>query len=118
MNEYFTNVANSLAKKISKPNTKFLKNPNEHSIYVSEVLSHEIDENLAPLGSNKSGDLYGITWNIIKLGGLPLTSPSPFNKSISQEIFPSVLNCAKVIPIHKGDSSFETSNYIPISNFS
>ena len=120
MNEYFTNVANGLAKKIPKPNTKFqdyLKNPNEHSIFLSEVLPHEIVEIVEKLGSNKSGDLYGITSNIVKLGGLPLIQilTSLFNKSISQGIFPSALKYAKVIPIHKGDSIFEMSNYRPIS---
>ena len=119
MNKYFINVAESLAKKIPKPNTKFqdyLKNPNEHSIYLSEVLPHEIDEIIAELGSNKSGDLYGITSNIVKLGGLPLTQilTSLFNKSISQGIVPSALKYAKVIPIHKGDSIFEISYYRPI----
>ena len=120
MNKFFINVADSLAEKIPKPNTKFqdyLSNPNEHSLYLAEILPHEIDEIIAKLGSNKSGDLYGITSNIVKLGGLPLTQilTSLFNKSISQGIFPSALKCAKVIPIHKGDSIFETSNYRPIS---
>ena len=120
MNNYFVNVAGNLAQKIPKPNTKFqdyLKNPNQHSIYLSEVLPHEIDEIVANLGSNKSGDLYGITSNIVKLGGPVLTQTLAllFNKSMSQGIFPSALKYAKVIPIHKGDSIFEMSNYRPIS---
>jgi hypothetical protein len=120
MNKYYVNVAENLAKKIPKPSTKFqdyLKNPNQHSIYLSEVLPHEIDEIVANLGSNKSGDLYGITSNIVKLGGPVLTQTLAllFNKSISQGIFPSSLKYAKVIPIHKGDSIFEMSNYRPIS---
>ena len=120
MNNYFINVAENLAMKIPKPNTKFqdyLKNPNKHSIFLSEVLPYEIDDIISKLGSNKSGDLYGITSIFVKSGGLPLTQilTSLFNKSISQGIFPSALKCAKVIPIHKGDSIFETSNYRPIS---
>ena len=120
MNDYFINVAENLAKKIPKPSTKFqdyLKNPNKHSIFLSEVLPHEIDDIIKELGSNKSGDLYGITSYIVKVGGLPLTQilTSLFNKSIAQGIFPQVLKCAKVIPIHKGDSILETSNYRPIS---
>ena len=38
-----------------------------------------------------------------------------FNKSLNQGIFPSALKFAKVVPIHKGESLFEASNYRPIS---
>ena len=115
MNKYFVNVAENLAQKIPKPNTKFqdyLKNPNQHSIYLSEVLPHEIDEIVSKLGSNKSGDLYGITSNIVKLGGPVLTQTLTllFNRSLTQGVFPTPLKYAKVIPIHKGDSIVEMSN--------
>jgi hypothetical protein len=120
MNNYFINVAENLAQKIPKPNSKYqdyLKNPNEHSIFLAEVVPHEIDEIIKSLGSNKSGDLYGITSNIIKLGGPVQTQILTllFNKSLSHGIFPSPLKNAKVVPIHKGDSIFELSNYRPIS---
>ena len=120
MNNYFINVADNLAQKIPKPNTKFqdyLKNPNEHSIFLAEVVPHEIDEFINDLGSNKSGDLYGITPNIVKLGGPVLTQTLTllFNRSLTQGVFPTPLKNAKIIPIHKGDSIFEMSNYRPIS---
>ena len=120
MNNYFLNVAENLASKIPKPNSKYqdyLNNPNEHSIFLAEVVPHEIDEIIKSLGSNKSGDLYGITSNIVKLGGPVQTQILTllFNKSLSHGIFPSPLKNAKVVPIHKGDSIFELSNYRPIS---
>ena len=120
MNNYFINVAENLALKIPKPNTKFqdyLNNPNEHSIYLAEVVPHEIDEIINALGSNKSGDLYGITSNIVKEGGPVQTQILTllFNKSLAHGIFPSPLKNAKIVPIHKGDSIFEMSNYRPIS---
>ena len=120
MNNYFINVAENLAEKIPKPTTKYqdyLNNPNEHSIFLAEVVPHEIDEIIKSLGSNKSGDLYGITSNIVKLGGPVLTQILTilFNKSLSNGVFPSPLKNAKVVPIHKGDSIFELSNYRPIS---
>ena len=120
MNNYFTNVADDLARKIPKPNSKFqdfLKNPNVHSLYLSEIAPHEIDEIIQDLGSNKSGDIYGNTSNIVKLGGPVLTQilTHLFNISLAQGIFPSALKISKIIPIHKGDSLFEVSNYRPIS---
>ena len=38
-----------------------------------------------------------------------------FNESITEGIFPTALKVAKVVPIHKGESIFEVSNYRPIS---
>ena len=120
MNDYFINVADNLAQKIPKPNTKyqdFLKNPNVHSLYLTEIAPYEIDEIIHDLGSNKSGDIYGNTSNIVKLGGPVLTQILTllFNKSLEQGIFPNALKVSKIIPIHKGDSLFKMSNYRPIS---
>ena len=120
MNHYFINVADNLAQKIPKPNTKFqdyLKNPNVHSLYLREISPHEIDEIIHDLGSNKSGDIYGNTSNLVKLGGPVLTQILTllFNKSLDQGVFPSALKVSKIIPIHKDDSLFEMSNYRPIS---
>ena len=119
-NQYFVKVADNLASKIPKPNTKyqdFLKNPNVHSFYLMEIEPHEIDELIRDLGLNKAGDIYGNTSNIVKLGGPVLTQILTllFNKSFDQGIFPSVLKISKILPIHKGDSVFEMSNYRPIS---
>ena len=44
-NNYYINVAGNLEKKIPKPKTKFqdyLKNPNEHSIYLKETTPAEV----------------------------------------------------------------------------
>ena len=38
-----------------------------------------------------------------------------FNRCILEGIFPNALKLAKILPIHKGDSRFEASNYRPIS---
>ena len=35
--------------------------------------------------------------------------------SLNSGVFPSVLQLAKVIPVHKKDSKLDFSNYIPIS---
>ena len=120
MNNYFVNVAENLANKIPKPQINhqyFLKNPNVHSIFLTEIGPDEIYKIVKDLGINKSGDIYGNTPNLVKLGGPVLIQILTllFNKSIDQGIFPSALKLSKIVPIHKGDSIFEMSNYRPIS---
>ena len=72
MNHYFVNVADKLAEKIPKPNTKFqdyLKNPNEHSMYLKETTPAEVEDIIKELDPNKAPDLYGISTKVIKMGG-------------------------------------------------
>ena len=47
--------------------------------------------------------------------GLIEVLTSIFNRCIMEGIFPNALKLAKILPIHKGDSQFEASNYRPIS---
>ena len=71
-NNYFINVADKLAEKIPKSNTKFqdyLNNPNEHSIYLKETTPAEVDKLISGLESNKAPDLYGMSSKIVKMGG-------------------------------------------------
>ena len=119
-NNYFVNVADNLAKKIPKPNTKYqdyLKNPNEHSIYLHETTPDEVEKIIGNLNPNKAADIYGISTKLVKDGGIVMTEIITFlfNMSISQGKFPDALKNSKVIPIHKDDSRLEMSNYRPIS---
>ena len=119
-NNYFVNVADNLAKKIPKPNTKYqdyLRNPNEHSIYLCETTPDEVEKIIDKLDPNKAADIYGISTKLVKDGGVAMTEIITllFNMSISQGKFPDALKNAKVVPIHKDDSRLEMSNYRPIS---
>lgn len=114
------NVADNLAKKIPKPNTKYqdyLRNPNDHSIYLQETTPDEVGKLVTKLDSKKSADIYGISGKMIKEGGSVMVEIITllFNMSISQGKFPDALKNAKVVPVHKGDSRLEMSNYRPIS---
>ena len=118
-NNYYINVAGNLEKN-PKPKTKFqdyLKNPNEHSIYLKETTPAEVNKLTCGLDANKAPDLYGISAKIVKLGGYVMDSVIShlFNMSIEYGQFPSFLQNAKVIPCHKDDSRLEMSNYRPIS---
>ena len=104
-NNYFVNVADNLAKKIPKPNTKYqdyLKNPNEHSIYLHETTPDEVEKIIGNLDPNKAADIYGISTKLVKDGGIVMTEIITFlfNMSISQGKFPDALKNAKVVPIH------------------
>ena len=62
-NRFFTNVADNLLSKIGDTNTKYqdyLKNPNEHSIFLKEVDFGEVNKILLDLDISKTGDIYGI----------------------------------------------------------
>ena len=119
-NRFFTNVADNLVSKIDKTNSKyqdFLKNPNEHSIFLKEVDFGEVYKIVANLDTTKSGDIYGITPKFLQLGANELSTNLTliFNKSLSLGAFPDQLKIAKVIPVYKADSKQEHGNYRPIS---
>ena len=46
---------------------------------------------------------------------IPPTVPTPFNKSLSEDIFPECFKAAKIIPIFKFGDSNSSVNYRPIS---
>ena len=107
-------------RKLPKPNTKFqdyLKNPNEHSIYLHQTTPDEVEKIIGKLDTNKAADIYGMSSKLIKEGGSAMVEIITFlfNMSITQGKFPDALKNAKIIPIHKDDSRLEMSNYRPIS---
>ena len=59
-NKFYTNVAGNLLKNLGESPTKFqdyLKNPNEHSIFLAETDPDEIEEIILKLDTTKSGDM-------------------------------------------------------------
>ena len=106
--------------KLGNPTTKYqdyLRNPNEHSIFLSETDQGEIALLLMRLDVTKSGDIYGFNPRLIKEAGpaMAINLSIIFNKSLSTGIFPQLLKTAKVIPIYKAESRMLASNYRPIS---
>ena len=119
-NKFYTSVAEKLVLKLGNPATKFqdyLKNPNEHSIFLNETDPGEVATLIRGLDITKSGDIYGINPRLIKDGGPSMASNLSriFNVSLRDGIFPHLLKVAKVIPIYKSDSKMLASNYRPIS---
>ena len=119
-NKFYANIAGKLLCDLGKPNTKYqdyLKNPNEHSMYLNETDPGEVSTIIQKLDITKAGDVYGISPKLVKLAGTSLAYNLSiiYNLSIETGIFPQLLKRAKVIPVHKGDSRMEAKNYRPIS---
>ena len=119
-NKFYTTIADKLVTKLGKPATKFqdyLKNPNEHSIFLNETEPGEVATLMSKLNTSKSGDIYGITPRLIKEAGpsMAINLSIIFNICLSTGIFPQLLKTAKVIPIYKAESRMLASNYRPIS---
>ena len=119
-NKFYTNVAKKLLENLGKPNSKYqdyLKNPNEHSIYLTETDQGEVATLISKLDVTKAGDIYGISPKLIKLAGDSYAHNLSmiFNKSLNTGVFPQLLKIAIVVTIHKGESKMIAANYRPIS---
>ena len=119
-NKFYTTIADKLVANLGKPATKYqdyLKNPNEHSIFLNETDHGEVASLIHKLDITKSGDIYGITPRLIKDAGPSMATNLSiiFNKSMESGIFPQLLKTAKVIPVYKAESKMIESNYRPIS---
>lgn len=119
-NKFYTNVAENLVQKLGNANNKFqdyLKNPNVHSIFLNEIEPEDVRMLISKIDTSKASDIYGISPKLIKIANNELYKNLTliFNKSLNLGCFPDKLKTAKVIPIHKGDSKMECSNYRPIS---
>ena len=119
-NRFFTNVADNLLEKIGDTNSKYqdyLKNPNEHSMFMNEVDFGEVELIIKNLDTTKSGDIYGLSPKLLQIGATEVSNnlKTIFNLSLKFGQFPDKLKYAKIIPIHKGDSKQTPGNYRPIS---
>ena len=119
-NDFFLNVADKLSAKIENKNSKpqdYLKNPSKSKFNLKEITPDEVVPVISQLDSKKSGDIYNISPEIVKLSDQVVAEALSiiFNRCIREGNFPDALKLAKVIPIHKGDSVPKVSNYRPIS---
>ena len=119
-NKFYTTIADKLVANLGKPSTKFqdyLKNPNEHTLFLNETDHGEVAILLYKQDITKSGDIYGISPRLVKDAGPSMATNLSFlfNKSMETGIFPQLLKKSKVIPIYKAESKMLASNYRPIS---
>ncbi len=119
-NNFYLNIADKLCEKIPKVNNKFqdyLKNPNKNKLTLKETTPDEVMKIISNLDGKKSGDIFNISPDLVKLNAQILAQILSiiFNISILEGCFPSEMKVAKILPLHKGDSVLIPGNYRPIS---
>ena len=119
-NNHFTNVANSITKKIPrtlKSPLYYLANFNANSFYISPSTPVEMSSLIKSLKSSKSSGPNSIPVKLIKILDPSICTDlaALVNESFMTGIFPDKLKTAKVIPVFKKGLPTNKSNYKPIS---
>ena len=120
--KYFASVGKRYADNIEPPRTNvdqyLLKiRMSENSIFLNPVTYQELDKLIDKL-PNKVSSGYNNISNILLKNIKPLiVSPlvGIFNSSLTTGVFSKLMKTAIVVPLHKGQSTLELSNYRPIS---
>ena len=119
-NNYFTNVANEITKKLPrtpKSPLDYLSNPNASSFFVSPCSAIEVSSVIKNLKNGKSCGPNSIPVRLLKVLDPVISADLSIliNESFKLGIFPDKLKVAKVIPIFKKGLVTKKSNYRPIS---
>jgi hypothetical protein len=118
-NKYFTNVGTSLARKIpdsTKNPMSFIKTSVLDSIYLHETNDAEV-KNIIMALKNTSPGWDGVNAFIVKESSEIILQVLVhiINLSLVQGVFPLELKIAKIIPLYKGNSKMQLTNYRPVS---
>ena len=126
-NNYFTNVASTLAAQLPTSNCKYERqhfqdfyrslDVTSNSFCFSEVSENNVLSILCKLNSSKATGLDLLSSRFIKDGVKLIASPLThiLNLSLSTGEIPVNLKSAKVMPIYKKNSKIEAGKYRPIS---
>ena len=116
-NEYFVNIAQNL-KDIGGPrevySTLNSSKRSRISIELEPCTATEIKEIINSFKNKATADTSMHALKHVSLEVTPILVHT-INASLTQGIFPSDLKCAKVLPLFKGGSKVDISNYRPIS---
>ena len=119
-NNYFTSIAEKTKSNITflpKHYADYLSNTNTNTFFLTPTDKNEISFIISSLDFQKSSAPNSIPVKILKLlkNDISQQLTDIFNTSFSTVQFPLVLKIAKVIPIHKKQSTADYTNYRPIS---
>ena len=120
LNNHFTTIAKNIEKKLIKPNcdfSKFLKNPNRDSFFITPSSKEEVASIIKAFKNNKSTGPSSIPTKFLKLFQNTLSESIALlaNLSFSTGIFHTNQKTANVIPLFKNNDHKLRSNYQPIS---
>ena len=119
-NQFFTNIAQTLARDIKYDGTKNYKyylNKHINTVFNCQTIDEEtVRKTIQNLPSKNSCGLDGISSKLIKIIEPAIIKPlTLFNQVLNTGIFPDELKIAKVIPLFKKDDPKLLKNYRPIS---
>ena len=119
-NSYFSSIGKTLQSKIHSSYihfTKYLKNPNINSFFVSPTNTTEVMNVISRLKNGKSCGPNSIPTAILKQlnSEISIIFSKLFNLSFSTGVFPDILKTSSVLPLFKKDSKLDCGNYRPIS---
>ena len=120
-NQFFTNIAQTLARDIKYDGTKNYKyylNKHINTVFNFQTIDEEtVRKTIQNLPSKNSCGLDGISSKLIKIIEPAIIKPLTLliNQVLNTGIFPDELKIAKVIPLLKKDDPKLLKNYRPIS---
>ena len=119
-NSYFSSIGETLQSKIHSSHisfTRYLKNPNIHSFFVSPTDSTEVSNLISGLKNGKASGPNSIPTIVLKHLNRDISTilADLFNLSFSTGVFPEKLKTSSVLPLFKKDSKLICGNYRPIS---
>ena len=120
LNNFFCNIGrkiNSMVDPTRTPLTEYLRNPNEHSFFLSKVTVEEVLNELNRLKPGKAAGYDNIRPDLIKDCYESLVTPQTYiyNVSFVTGVFPDIWKIAKVIPVFKKGDRSNVDNYRLIS---
>lgn len=122
LGQYFSTVGKRFAQNIPAPKqdkeeylNKIPRNP--HTIFLTPVTESEIRRMIKNLKNKNSTGYDNISNRVLKALEDCIIEPLVviFNKSLSEGKFPDRMKLAEIVPLHKGKSQEESTNYRPIS---
>ena len=119
-NTYFSSIGEVLQSKIHSTHlsfTRYLKNPNIHSLFISPTDTNEISNLISNLKNKKASGPNSVPTSVLKHlnSEISVVLSNLFNLSFSTGVFPDILKTSSVLPLFKKGSKLSCGNYRPIS---